>query len=468
MKKSKFNKILASCAMGIIALAMPFALTGCDKDSDINVRVEGEYVQWQVEGEDSWTNLLTIDEIKDLLGNSYKGDTGAKGEQGNPGINGREVEFNKTSTHIVWRYVGENTWKDLIGLEELKGEPGADLTIKQVTVTFNYTLHKYFSDYEQDVMQSFRDKYTNGITYNSEIINKGDWIDLYDFSNTPLGDYFLGWYAGSGINETKITSYTSISENITLTAKFDIEKIETEYYTEGLIFRLTQNEEILLSDTNSKYYNYTSGENVYVVDGFDGYFNSSLGDNASRKNLIFPRKYKGVNVVGISSNFANNFTAKYYANSTEKTCGILSVCMGDIYLPNSLEYIGANAFRNLTDSSTSGDYSLYIPNSVRVIGYDAFYGSDYTLSISNELSLVAIGDSAFNFSRGRFNNEDESTTYLTIDSNVTYVGAYAFANIDSLVNIMVDINENEIDTAIFQENWYNADNENICVNYKTS
>ena len=75
-------------------------------------------------------------------------------------------------------------------------------------------------------------------------------LDLYDFSNTPLGDYFLGWYAGSGINETKITSYTSISENITLTAKFDIEKIETEYYTEGLIFRLTQNEEILLSDTN--------------------------------------------------------------------------------------------------------------------------------------------------------------------------------------------------------------------------
>ena len=317
MKKSKFNKILASCAMGIIALAMPFALTGCDKDSDINVRVEGEYVQWQVEGEDSWTNLLTIDEIKDLLGNSYKGDTGAKGEQGNPGINGREVEFNKTSTHIVWRYVGENTWKDLIGLEELKGEPGADLTIKQVTVTFNYTLHKYFSDYEQDVMQSFRDKYTNGITYNSEIINKGDWIDLYDFSNTPLGDYFLGWYAGSGINETKITSYTSISENITLTAKFDIEKIETEYYTEYLIFILTQNEEILLSDTNSKYYNYTSGENVYVVDGFDGYFNSSLGDNASRKNLIFPRKYKGVNVVGISSNFANNFTQIRYGRQSE-------------------------------------------------------------------------------------------------------------------------------------------------------
>ena len=42
--------------MGIMALAMPFVLTGCDIDADINVRVDGDYIQWQVEGEDSWTN----------------------------------------------------------------------------------------------------------------------------------------------------------------------------------------------------------------------------------------------------------------------------------------------------------------------------------------------------------------------------------------------------------------------------
>ena len=39
MKKSKFNKILASCAMGIIALAMPFALTGCGGSKAATVKI---------------------------------------------------------------------------------------------------------------------------------------------------------------------------------------------------------------------------------------------------------------------------------------------------------------------------------------------------------------------------------------------------------------------------------------------
>lgn len=125
MKKGKLKKILATGAMGIMALAMPFALTGCDKDFDINVRVDGDYIQWQVEGEDSWTNLLTIDEVKGLLGESYKGD------QGTPGINGKEVEFRKTETHIQWRYVDESqeedgNWANLIALSEIKGTPGQD------------------------------------------------------------------------------------------------------------------------------------------------------------------------------------------------------------------------------------------------------------------------------------------------------------------------------------------------------
>ena len=122
MKKDKLKKILATGAIGIMALAMPFTLTACNKEDNINVRVDGDYIQWQVDGEDSWTNLLSVEEVKDLLGESYKGDTGAKGEQGiqgNPGINGREVEFRKTETHIQWRYVDnsqeeDENWEDLV------------------------------------------------------------------------------------------------------------------------------------------------------------------------------------------------------------------------------------------------------------------------------------------------------------------------------------------------------------------
>jgi hypothetical protein len=37
------------------------------------------------------------------------------------GSDGREVEFQKSATHIQWRYVGNLTWTDLIVLDDLKG-----------------------------------------------------------------------------------------------------------------------------------------------------------------------------------------------------------------------------------------------------------------------------------------------------------------------------------------------------------
>ena len=124
MKKGRFKNFLAGVAMGLCALAMPFGLTGCDKEDDINVRFYDNYFQWQVEGDDDWNNLLTIDEIKDLLGDAYKGETGEKGQQGVPGIDGREVEFQTTGTHIQWRYKTKDNsddWKNLVELSTLKG-----------------------------------------------------------------------------------------------------------------------------------------------------------------------------------------------------------------------------------------------------------------------------------------------------------------------------------------------------------
>jgi hypothetical protein len=53
----------------------------------------------------------------------------------NDGRDGREIEIQKTNTHIQWRYAGEPTWTNLIALSELKGDPGpgTDLTYDAVT-----------------------------------------------------------------------------------------------------------------------------------------------------------------------------------------------------------------------------------------------------------------------------------------------------------------------------------------------
>jgi hypothetical protein len=53
---------------------------------------------------------------------------GPPGDPGEQGADGREVELRKSSTHVQWRYVGDETWLDLVPLADIKGdtgEPGA-------------------------------------------------------------------------------------------------------------------------------------------------------------------------------------------------------------------------------------------------------------------------------------------------------------------------------------------------------
>lgn len=40
------------------------------------------------------------------------------------GQNAREIELQKSETHIQWRYIGEEVWKDLVALNDIKGDAG--------------------------------------------------------------------------------------------------------------------------------------------------------------------------------------------------------------------------------------------------------------------------------------------------------------------------------------------------------
>ena len=48
------------------------------------------------------------------------------GGSGTPGKDGREIELQNSGTAIQWRYAGDNAWTDLVQLSELKGDPGND------------------------------------------------------------------------------------------------------------------------------------------------------------------------------------------------------------------------------------------------------------------------------------------------------------------------------------------------------
>ena len=141
---------------------------------EIELQKGATYIQWRYVGDPSWINLVSLAELKGAKGDqgqsfvpnateavtnrgNYdnespgfaflaidegmiyfrlhptgwsngmpfgKGDQGDKGETGDTGADGREVEFQRTATHIQWRYIGSSTWINLVPLVDLKGDKG--------------------------------------------------------------------------------------------------------------------------------------------------------------------------------------------------------------------------------------------------------------------------------------------------------------------------------------------------------
>ena len=53
---------------------------------------------------------------------------------GESGQDAREIELQKSDTAIQWRYVGEQEWTDLVQLSEIKGDPGDDGVIPNLAI----------------------------------------------------------------------------------------------------------------------------------------------------------------------------------------------------------------------------------------------------------------------------------------------------------------------------------------------
>ena len=80
-----------------------------------------------IKGNKVRAKLASIKEAEHLA--KVRGPKGQDGKDGNSGKDGREIELGRSDTHIQWRYVGESEWRDLVDLDELKGDkprPGID------------------------------------------------------------------------------------------------------------------------------------------------------------------------------------------------------------------------------------------------------------------------------------------------------------------------------------------------------
>lgn len=97
---------------------------------NIELTKNDTHIMWRVEGEDEWQELVALADITGPAGqDGLPGRDGIDGQPGKDGIDGKNIELTKTSTHIMWRYTGQDEgigWTPLIELSEITGPAGAD------------------------------------------------------------------------------------------------------------------------------------------------------------------------------------------------------------------------------------------------------------------------------------------------------------------------------------------------------
>ena len=206
---SSIKKVISTCALIFCLMFMPMILSGCGLfgNKEVKVRVEEGYIQWQEDGDDSWSNVISVEDVLAAIGDDIKG---------------KEIEIQKTDTHIQWRYQG-GARQNLIALEEIKGQ---DLVATDCTITYNFNLGKSYymntklanvfacEGFEQSVAKVEDDKLVVKYT---QIDKKGNFFNLYDrMDDLGLSDYFLGWY----VDDIKVNPLHIIGGDIELTAKW--------------------------------------------------------------------------------------------------------------------------------------------------------------------------------------------------------------------------------------------------------
>lgn len=346
-----------------MALTMPFALTACGKDSDINVRVDGDYIQWQLEGSDSWKNLLSVDEVKDMLGESYKGDAGAKGDtgaqgekgeqgakgekgdQGLPGINGKEVEFRNNGVFIQWRYKDTNqgedeNWNNLVAIEEFKEKEEKPSYEGDVCSTV-------WKNYDGTVLYY---KYNHGLnenpSYNGDVPVKpspygypyviytfSNWVETAEFIDTTKGNVLHREYRAT-YSETLLTSGE---------LKVIVDEVTYQYDFDNKYFVVTD------FSSNNKIVAIPSDVNGVKVGGFNVYANS----NICKKNvetILLPSSLEVISSIGYVPKLkqivipASVKRIETFAFYNEYNDSILEEVVFEE--GSKLEYIGQSAFKN--------------------------------------------------------------------------------------------------------------------------
>jgi len=103
---------------------------------EVEIQKSDTHIQWRYVGDAGWTDLVALVDLKGTTGN----DSTVAGPPGDA------VELQTTDTHIQWRYIGADTWSNLVALTAITGPEG---TVTEATVLFALSAGAAFSAFAQ-------------------------------------------------------------------------------------------------------------------------------------------------------------------------------------------------------------------------------------------------------------------------------------------------------------------------------
>ena len=393
-----------------------FLFAGCSSKDNIDIRISDGYVQWSYEGEDNWVNIISVDDIKETLGENYKGEAGT---------NGREIELRKQGGYLQWRYVGESTWKSLAGdMYTISFDSQGGTSVESITdIPENTKVQKptdptrdgYLFDgwYYQNEKWSFI-----GYTVSENITLTAHWNPIFNLENNKI---------------LSLTPYASTLKTLNIPSTIDgveITEIDDNAFANNLML-----EKVVISDSIKKidYAVFSGCSNITIFEGANNV--EECSDYVFNDTKWYQTQKQGDKLITLGSvclGLGDNFTSTEIVISNKIKYiipGIFSKRenLTSITIPNSVKntFVSSSAFSGCTSLT-----SVIIPNSVKSIGRYAFSGCKSLTSVTIPASVTSIWSYAF--------EDCSSLTSLTIPCSVANIESFAFKGCSCLTSLKVE------------------------------
>ena len=439
MKKKFLTFILSICFI----ILCTFMFSACTTTpADIEFKVESGYIQYY-DGS-NWNNLIAVEDLK--------GDDGADGDDG------EDADVWTIDNDGYWYKNGIPTNKKAVGQDGEEGNGISSITKD----TSNSTKEKSIYIIELDDGTKYSFEVTNGI--DGEDLNREKYTVTFDYKN-PLESISedIKDYANNAVDSLELSHGSWCGDSFphyegTLFAEsfkgwfIEGTDVEIKKYDNigGDITLVAKWENVNMEAENCSY-----ASSLWVTDGC--VFNIDL----TQENVIVPDYYKttsGLKKVRAVRRIQEHITGTEYALETIKLPafltkfwqeseaypdGIFEGCVNlkEIEIPETVATLGKNAFDNCKSLE-----SIKLPSSMTTLQSYTFYQCTNLKSVELPAGLTTIGSGAF--------AECESLRIVNIPEGVTMIGSQAFRTCKNLKTVYLPKSLETIQSSLNVENLY--------------